>query len=195
MIKRPIKRGRPKIEKPLIDQGTPELQGKRQAVLKSLNLKSDSPNYLSRAFKPAIFDGCYLHQLLYRDLLTEEQFETGLYIRKIYSLCLRSQGLKNRLLGSFKISGFKEGRTTDLFENQEIEEKWRYTVSFIKQYTKNPSYMRLILKVILNDSFKEETYSILNLNDNFLKILRDNLDKLAFINRPLYSYWPAGHLH
>jgi hypothetical protein len=195
MLKRPVKRGRPKIGKPLIDQGTPELQSKRQGMVESLNLKVESPNYFCKAFNSEIFDGCHLHQLFYRNLLTEGQLKTGLYIRKIYTLCLRSQGIKNRLLSSFTLSETKKGRTTDQFEDQEIEKRWKYTLFLIKQYTNTPYERQLILKVLLNDFFKEGTYSILNLDDNFLKILRYNLDKLAFINSSSYSHQPANHLH
>ncbi len=178
VIKKPNKRGRPKNMQPIIDQGTPELQARRQKFMHALMSKIDASTYNDDA-NVAIFDGCYLHQLFYRNLLTENQFETALCVRKIYSLCTRSQGIKNRLLSSFKIEKINTGSITDIFEDKKIESQWKEIQSLINKCIISLYDRQLFLKIVLNDYLRTQTYDVLCVNDRFLGVLQDSLEQLA----------------
>lgn len=146
---KPSKRGRPRSTKEIEDKGTPELQQKRQAILNAFGIKGEFC-----ALSGAVFDGCLLHRFFSQGLLSQQQLQTGLSIRRVYYGCLRSQGLKNRLSSSSLLWDGLRGNNFDGFESRKLEKHWPVIKSTIECIERNPFYNSLILKIILNDSLQ-----------------------------------------
>ena len=172
------KKGRPKLTRSLVDRGTPELQHKRQILMKSLHLNN---TFHMDSGRNAVFDGCYLHRLFCQGVLNERQLQTGLAVRKLYHLCLRSQGIKNRLSASSAHWEGLKGKVADTFENARFEKKWFMLKKEVERFGDASFYSQLILKIILNDSLQENSCGITKFKRDFLQSLRRTLDNLNFM--------------
>ena len=171
------KKGRPRLARPLVDRGTPELQNKRQVLLKSLRLNSH-PDLMD----PSVFDGCYLQQLFYQGSLNQQQLQTGLSVRKLYHHCLRSQGIKNRLSSSSAHWDGLRGNSHDTFEKVYLERKWYAVKKTVEAIDNHLFYnQKIILKITINDSLKPNSCDINVHNYDFLQTLRHSLDVLSYL--------------
>ncbi|RZI45698.1 hypothetical protein [Candidatus Finniella inopinata] len=166
-------KGRPRLVRVAIDSGTPEVQARRQIVINTLGL--DGPVPLSHGHSAAL-DGCYLHQLFYKGAINQQQLDAGLWVRKLYHQCLRSQGIKNRLSCSSKRWDGLTGTNVDVFEKPLVEKQWYVLSSVIEGMQGDRAANSLILKVILNDSISMDVYGKLFADYNFLKSLQRSLD-------------------
>lgn len=125
------KRGRPRIEKPTFDRGTPERQHMRHTYLQAfanLDFKNESPLIF------AAESGSQLHQLKLENKITDEQFQAGIDYGKLAFRAYQSMGI------SWKISSVARRWLEDdkgnskPFESKHIERKWRILCDHLRSH-------------------------------------------------------------
>ena len=121
------KRGRPRIEKPAFDKGTPERQQMRYAYLQTfanLDFKKESPLIF------AAESGSQLHQLKLENKITDEQFQAGIAYGKLVFRAYQSMDIP------WKISSIArrwlEEDNFKPFESKHIERKWRVLCNHLR---------------------------------------------------------------
>ena len=169
-------KGRPRLVREVIDCGTPEGQSRRQIALNKLGLDGRVP---LNGWHSAALDGCPLHQLFCQGAINQQQLDAGLWVRKLYHQCLRSQGIRNRLSCSSKRWDGLRGTNVDDFEKPLVEKQWYVLSSVIEGMQGDRAANSLILKVILNDSNSMDVCGSIFAGYNFLKSLQRSLDALS----------------
>ena len=172
------KPGRPLKNKQLQDEGTPELQEKRRALLLSCRnqlLRADKDN-LSLKIK----EGCLLHHLFAKGELTKRQLKTALSLRKLYHKAFLSMGIQTHLKSINGRLGQLKGRSLEIFESALIEKKWRTIANFLSDLKRSQKISSSALSLVFQNNGEEMIHTG-KLTEISIKLLQSALDEIEKI--------------
>jgi hypothetical protein len=170
----PKRRGRPSKRKPSVDLGTPEQQQKRNTLLSFLNTQQKiSPITTSKALS-----GSFLHQLFCFGHIDQDQLRIGLICQKTFRLAFRSMEIHSQLKSAYSRLGTIRCYEKDLFENKEIEEKWKKLRKILFKLKHDDPLKKEIIGMILSDE-GQDYGQILFLSSDFVHSLQSILDEIG----------------